>query len=114
MATAPNSGAVTLCRSPWNAAIGVLCTSALNPPNPRRGFKIPEGAIVPRGPKLMLANADDVALVPVPGHGPATLFKLLMGTTKSRRLPSVGSQDFLVTPRTIRDTIDTNRATIVA
>jgi hypothetical protein len=31
----------------------------------------------------MLANADDVPLVPVQGHGPTSLFKLLMGTTAS-------------------------------
>ena len=49
------------------------------------GFKIPRGASVAPTPKLMLANADDVALAPVQGHGPSTLFKLLMGTTESKR-----------------------------
>jgi mannose-6-phosphate isomerase-like protein (cupin superfamily) len=49
------------------------------------GFKIPSSAKAPSPPKLMLANAADVSLVPVQGHGPTSLFKLLMGTTESRR-----------------------------
>lgn len=49
------------------------------------GFKIPRGTKVAPTPRLMLANSDDVPLVPVSGHGPAALFKLLMGTTESRR-----------------------------
>lgn len=49
------------------------------------GFRIPRGANVAPTPKLMLANADDVPLVPVAGHGPTALFKLLMGTTESKR-----------------------------
>jgi mannose-6-phosphate isomerase-like protein (cupin superfamily) len=49
------------------------------------GFKIPAGTNVAPTAKLMLANADDVQLVPVQGHGPTSLFKLLMGTTESTR-----------------------------
>lgn len=49
------------------------------------GFKIPSGAKVAPTSKLMLANAADVPLVPVQGHGPTSLFKLLMGTTESTR-----------------------------
>jgi len=49
------------------------------------GFKIPPGTKLAPTPKLMLANAADVNLVPVQGHGPTALFKLLMGTTESRR-----------------------------
>ena len=49
------------------------------------GFRIPSGAEVPQPAHLMLANTDDVPLVPVEGHGPTCLFKLLMGTTASRR-----------------------------
>ncbi len=49
------------------------------------GFKIPPGTKLAPTPKLMLANAADVPLVPVQGHGPTALFKLLMGTTESRR-----------------------------
>ena len=49
------------------------------------GFKIPPGTKPAPTPKLMLANAADVGLVPVQGHGPTSLFKLLMGTTDSRR-----------------------------
>ncbi len=49
------------------------------------GFKIPAGVKVAPTPKLMLANSDDVALTPVQGHGKTSLFKLLMGTTASRR-----------------------------
>lgn len=49
------------------------------------GFRVPNGVKVAPTPKLLLANADDVPLVPVQGHGPTTLFKLLMGTTESQR-----------------------------
>ena len=49
------------------------------------GFKIPHDVKVAPTPKLMLANAADVQLVPVQGHGPTSLFKLLMGATESKR-----------------------------
>ena len=49
------------------------------------GFRIPRGVTVAPTAKLMLANAADVPLVPVQGHGPTSLFKLLMGTTRSTR-----------------------------
>jgi len=49
------------------------------------GFRIPPGTEVAPHARLMLANADDVPLVSVQGHGPTSLFKLLMGTTESRR-----------------------------
>jgi len=49
------------------------------------GFRIPPGTEVAPTARLMLANADDAPLVPVQGHGPTSLFKLLMGTTESRR-----------------------------
>jgi mannose-6-phosphate isomerase-like protein (cupin superfamily) len=49
------------------------------------GFKIPAGVKVAPTPKLMIANADDAKLVPVGGHGPTSLFKLLMGQTSSTR-----------------------------
>lgn len=49
------------------------------------GFKIPERATARPTPKLLIANADDVPLTPVAGHGPTSLFKLLMGTTESKR-----------------------------
>jgi len=48
-------------------------------------FKIPEGVEVPATPKLMMANADDVRLQVLPSHGPTTQFKLLLGTTQSKR-----------------------------
>ncbi len=48
-------------------------------------FKIPEGVEVPATPKLMMASADDVRLQVLPSHGPTTQFKLLMGTTQSKR-----------------------------
>lgn len=48
-------------------------------------FRIPEGVEVPATPKLMMANADDVRLQVLPSHGPTTQFKLLMGTTQSKR-----------------------------
>jgi mannose-6-phosphate isomerase-like protein (cupin superfamily) len=49
------------------------------------GFKIPPGTDVPPTTKLMIANASDAKLVPVEGHGPTSLFKLLMGQTSSKR-----------------------------
>lgn len=49
------------------------------------GYRIPSGVTPPPTPKLLLANAADVALTPVAGHGPTSLFKLLMGTTSSTR-----------------------------
>lgn len=49
------------------------------------GFRIPRGTSVAPTPRLMLANAEEVPLVPVAGHGPNALFKLLMGTTESKR-----------------------------
>jgi len=49
------------------------------------GFKIPSSVKVEPTPKLMLANAADVKLQQVGGHGPTALFKLLMGTTQSKR-----------------------------
>jgi len=48
-------------------------------------FEIPEGVEVPATPKLMMASADDVRLQVLPSHGPTTQFKLLMGTTQSKR-----------------------------
>ena len=48
-------------------------------------FRIPEGVEVPATPKLMTASADDVRLQVLPSHGPTTQFKLLMGTTQSKR-----------------------------
>jgi len=49
------------------------------------GFRIPTGVHVAPTPRLMLANADDVPLVTLPGHGSTSRFKLLMGTAASRR-----------------------------
>ncbi len=49
------------------------------------GFKIPKGTKASVPSKLMLANADDVKLQELQSHGPTALFKLLMGTTASKR-----------------------------
>jgi mannose-6-phosphate isomerase-like protein (cupin superfamily) len=49
------------------------------------GYKIPEGTTVQPTEKLQIANADDVELQILGQHGPTTQFKLLMGTTRSRR-----------------------------
>ena len=49
------------------------------------GFKIPAGVEVPTMPQRMMANADDVPLQVLASHGPTTQFKLLMGTTQSKR-----------------------------
>jgi mannose-6-phosphate isomerase-like protein (cupin superfamily) len=49
------------------------------------GFKIPRGVQTTPPPKLLIANAADVNAVQLAGHGPTSLFKLLMGTTESTR-----------------------------
>ena len=49
------------------------------------GYKMPTGVNVAPTPDLMLANADDVPLQILAGHGPTAQFKLLMGTTDSKR-----------------------------
>jgi mannose-6-phosphate isomerase-like protein (cupin superfamily) len=49
------------------------------------GYRIPAGTKIEPTPKLMLANADDVALQVLGSHGPTTQFKLLMGFTSSQR-----------------------------
>jgi mannose-6-phosphate isomerase-like protein (cupin superfamily) len=49
------------------------------------GFRIPSGATVPAARQLMIANTADVPLQVLQGHGPTTQFKLLMGTTESKR-----------------------------
>lgn len=56
------------------------------------GFKIPKGVEAPRPEKPMIANADDVPLQVLPSHGPTTQFKLLMGTTQSKRDKLAASQ----------------------
>ncbi len=49
------------------------------------GYKIPKGVETARPAKAMIANADDVKLQILGGHGPTAQFKLLMGTTDSTR-----------------------------
>ncbi len=49
------------------------------------GFRIPTGTRVAATEKLMLANADEVAPQQLASHGPSVQFKLLMGTTESKR-----------------------------
>ena len=49
------------------------------------GFRIPKTAAVPPARQLMIANMADVPLQVLAGHGPTTQFKLLMGTTESKR-----------------------------
>ncbi len=49
------------------------------------GFRIPKGALVASSPRLMIASAGDVPLQELASHGPTTKFKLLMGTTESKR-----------------------------
>jgi mannose-6-phosphate isomerase-like protein (cupin superfamily) len=49
------------------------------------GFKIPAGVEAPPTPQCMMANTDNVPLQVLPSHGPTTQFKLLMGTTHSKR-----------------------------
>lgn len=49
------------------------------------GFKIPANVSVTKPAKVMLANASEVPLQILSGHGPSAQFKLLMGTTESKR-----------------------------
>jgi mannose-6-phosphate isomerase-like protein (cupin superfamily) len=49
------------------------------------GYKIPAGKKVSPTPKLMLSTSTDVQLQVLAGHGPTAQFKLLMGTTQSKR-----------------------------
>jgi mannose-6-phosphate isomerase-like protein (cupin superfamily) len=49
------------------------------------GFRIPKNATVPPARQLMIANTADVPLQILPGHGPSAQFKLLAGTTESKR-----------------------------
>lgn len=49
------------------------------------GYKIPAGKEAPPAPKLMLSTSTDVEPQVLGGHGPTTKFKLLMGTTQSKR-----------------------------
>jgi len=49
------------------------------------GYWIPAGTEVPQTPTLMMANTADVQQQTLSGHGPTTQFKLLMGTTGSKR-----------------------------
>ena len=49
------------------------------------GFKIAQGTIIKPTARLMIANADNVALQVLDSHGPSTRYQLLMGTTESIR-----------------------------
>ncbi|NWG13685.1 MAG: cupin domain-containing protein [Acidobacteria bacterium] len=49
------------------------------------GFKIPAGVVITLPPNLPLANMDEVRLQTVGGHPPTTLYRLLMGDTRSTR-----------------------------
>jgi mannose-6-phosphate isomerase-like protein (cupin superfamily) len=49
------------------------------------GFRIPEGAAVQMPAQPMLANIDDVQKQTVAGHPPSTLYRLLIGDTRSKR-----------------------------
>ena len=49
------------------------------------GYEIPEDREVAPTEKLNVASADDVDLQILGQHGPTTQFKLLMGTTRSKR-----------------------------
>ncbi len=49
------------------------------------GFKIPAGIEVQPTPERMMANTGNVPLQVLASHGPTTQFKLLMGTTRSKR-----------------------------
>jgi len=49
------------------------------------GFRLPKTPFPPPSPRLMIANTSDVPLQELASHGPTTKFKLLMGTTQSKR-----------------------------
>lgn len=49
------------------------------------GFKIFSGTKIEPTPRLMIANTDEVKFQVLGQHGPATLFQLLLGSTRSKR-----------------------------
>lgn len=49
------------------------------------GFKIPAGVSLQARETLAIANIEDVPMTPLPGHGPTTQFRLLLGDTTSKR-----------------------------
>jgi len=49
------------------------------------GFRVAGNAKPAPAAQMMKANLDDVPLQTLPSHGPTTQFKLLMGTSESRR-----------------------------
>lgn len=49
------------------------------------GYKIPQDMPITVPPKIMKANINDVPLITVGNHPPSTLYRLLMGDTKSTR-----------------------------
>lgn len=49
------------------------------------GYKIPSNMPITVPAKIMMANINDVPLVTVGNHPPSTLYRLLMGDTKSTR-----------------------------
>ncbi len=48
-------------------------------------YRVPGPTDVPSSSKPMMANADEVRQQVLSGHGPTTQFRLLLGTTESRR-----------------------------
>lgn len=77
---------------PVNVKHGLANTSA----RPMRvlvmGFKIPQGTQVPPVPKLLLGNANDAKLQQLSGHGPTSLFRLLVGPNPGQDVVTAGSQ----------------------
>ena len=49
------------------------------------GFVLPEDVKIKETPHLMIANSDKVERQVLGQHGPTTLFRLMMGTTASKR-----------------------------
>jgi mannose-6-phosphate isomerase-like protein (cupin superfamily) len=49
------------------------------------GYRLPKDVRVDAPDKLLIANYDDVKLQQVGGHPPSTLYRLMMGDTKSTR-----------------------------
>jgi mannose-6-phosphate isomerase-like protein (cupin superfamily) len=56
------------------------------------GFKIPAGTNVPPVPKLLIANSNDAKLGLNEGHGPTSLFRLLLGPVPGQDIVTAGNQ----------------------
>jgi mannose-6-phosphate isomerase-like protein (cupin superfamily) len=70
---------------PPGVEFGLNSRGASSPRGLLMGFRIPEGSQITVPASIQMANINDVPLVLVGGHPPSTLYRLLVGDTKSTR-----------------------------